>query len=59
MESYRKAFIQTGKFAPMKHFMVRGDGRGLRWRARAFEFARGCVTRVIASCARARDVVER
>ena len=28
MESYRKAFIQTGKFAPMKHFMVRGDGRG-------------------------------
>jgi len=44
MESYRKAFIQTGKFAPMKHFMVRGDGQGLRWRARAFEV-----------CARMRD----
>lgn len=23
MESYRQKFIQTGKFAPMKHFMVR------------------------------------
>ena len=31
MESYRQKFIQTGKFAPMKHFMVR---EGARRRAR-------------------------
>lgn len=28
MESYRQKFIQTGKFAPMKHFMVREGTRG-------------------------------